>query len=277
VMAKNKLITVPVQDEKTSKYAGMFDVMDLVSLSLSVLQKQQDPDKQFFQKPVGKVINFSSCDVFTPMSGSLSFYHLVETFTRGIHRVPVQDDKGKVIAIVSQSSMVKYLHNHLKELGRSITRPIDYLGLGKRQAISIDSKAKALDGYVLIDKHKVEAIAITGEGGVLVGALSATDLRGLAHDIFPALEKPIEEFVKGQVPPQTVPPDIPLKDLITLLATTNSHRAWICTSTKKPLGVVSNTDVMKALLLCLNVTPRRRKTRSVDFTKLSRASKSGSP
>lgn len=68
----------------------MFDPFSLVSLSLASISNQ-DPAAQFFSTPVGKVINFASVDVFAPMGGELSLYHLVETFTRGVHRIPIFD------------------------------------------------------------------------------------------------------------------------------------------------------------------------------------------
>jgi CBS-domain-containing membrane protein len=202
------------------------------------------------------------------MNGSMSLYHLVEMFTRGIHRVPVQDEKSALWAVATQSTVVRYLAKNLKEIGRALDKPIDYLGLGKRQAISVTWTARTLDGYILLDKHKVEAIAVTDEAGVLVGALSASDLRGLGAGLFAAFQQPVREFIKGQPPPETCAPDASLKDLVAQLAATRSHRAWLVTRDRRPFGVVSNTDVMKALLLCLNVSPRRRRTRSVDFSKL---------
>lgn len=134
----------------------------------------------------------------------------------------------------------------------------------------MQEKQKALDGYKLIDQNKLEAIAVVNEQGHLVGQLSAQDLRGLAGNLFPALETPIREFIGKQKKLETCGTDIKLKDVIKQLAASGEHRLWIVDKDGTPLGVVSLGDVMKALMLSLNVTPKRKKTRSVDFSKLGK-------
>jgi hypothetical protein len=38
--------------------------------------------------------DFSHSDVFLPMEGETSIWHLIEQFTRGIHRIAVLDQHG---------------------------------------------------------------------------------------------------------------------------------------------------------------------------------------
>jgi len=121
LMAKNHIVSVPVRDEQAGRFVGMFDTLDVVALSLSVAS-DKDPASNFLSTQVGKVISallfmdarisslfceldFSTVDVFAPMSGTLSLYHLVETFTRGIHRVPVFDASTHALHIVSIASL----------------------------------------------------------------------------------------------------------------------------------------------------------------------------
>ena len=122
----------------------------------------------------------------------------------------------------------------------------------------------------MIDENKLEAVAVVNGEGQLTGQLSAQDLRGLAANLFPSLEKPIHEFIEKQKKAGTCTPEIKLKEVIKLLAASGDHRLWIIDKDNVPLGVVSVGDVMKALMLSLNVTPKRKKTRSVDFTKLGK-------
>lgn len=56
LMAKNNIVSVPVRDEVSGRFAGMFDTLDLVALSISVAS-DKDPAAQFFATPIGKVIS----------------------------------------------------------------------------------------------------------------------------------------------------------------------------------------------------------------------------
>jgi len=215
------------------------------------------------------VADFSTVDVFAPMSGELSLYHLVETFTRGIHRVPVFDSTGtKVMSVVSQSLVVKFLADHLGQVGRAGSKSLRDLHLGVKKVVTVDESAKAIEGYRLMDANKLESIAVVGADGKLVAQLSASDLRGLSKELFAALDRRISDFTGKAKRVSTCQPDTKLRDVVKQLATGSLHRLWIVDKDQRPIGVVSLGDVMKALMLSLNVTPKRKKTRSVDFSKL---------
>jgi hypothetical protein len=51
---------------------------------------------------------FLVCDLCSPLSAQ-----------RGYHRVPVVNDEGKIVNIVSQSTVVQHLHNHMAEVGEA--------------------------------------------------------------------------------------------------------------------------------------------------------------
>ena len=136
-----------------------------------------------------------------------------------------------------------------------------------KKVVTVEESAKAIEGYTLMDANKLESIAVVSDGK-LVGQLSASDLRGLAKDLFSSLDKRISDFIGKAKKISTCSPDAKLKDVIKQLAASSLHRLWIVDKELHPIGVVSLGDVMKALMLSLNVTPKRKKTRSVDFSKL---------
>jgi CBS domain-containing protein len=268
IMASKQLIAIPVHDKASKKFVGMFDVLDLVALSLSVLDKKGDPMSEFHNMPIGKVINFSTVDVFAPMANDMSLYHLLETFTRGIHRVPLSDASGEVVNIVSGTNVIKFLADHQTDLGRAGAKTSTELGLGKKGVLHLETTATALDGFRMINQHKVEAIAIV-EKDSLVGTLSASDLRGLTGNLVGLLSAPVLQFIKGQKPPETCRTNISLREAILILAKANAHRIWVVDGpTSRPVGVITQSDIMKAMLLSMNLTPRRKGRRSVDFGKL---------
>jgi len=235
----------------------MFDVQDLVALSLAILDKEKESGKEdFFALTAGKVINFSKSDVLFPMSGELSLYHLVEEFTRGIHRIPVMGENGEIINIVSQSSVVKFVASHSVHIGH---RTLDSLSLSHKKLVCLKSTQTAIEGYKLLNEKQVEAIPIVDEDGKIVGNLSASDLRGLSHDLFTKIRLPVMEFISKQKEVLTCKPNWTLKSVVEKLAETGVHRLWIIDDNKKPIGVVSLTDCIKGLLLALNQTPNDKR------------------
>jgi len=236
----------------------MFDVQDLVAVSLAMIDKDKD-DKthkelsSFFELTAGKIINFSKSDVLFPMDGSLSLYHLIEEFTRGIHRIPVMDEHGAIINIVSQSSVVKFVASHSAYLGH---RTLDSLSLSHKKLYLLKSSQTAIEGYNILNEKQVEAIPIVDdEDQKIVGNLSASDLRGLSHDLFAKIHQPVMEFISKQKEVSICKANWTLKSVVEKMAETSVHRLWIVDDKNRPVGVVSLTDCMKGFLLALNPTP----------------------
>jgi len=259
IMAEKNIISIPVYKEGGKKFLGMFDVQDLVAVSLAMIDKEKEQkekvDKghsEFYNLTAGKVINFSKSDVLFPMDGSLSLYHLIEEFTRGIHRIPVTDENSAIINIVSQSSVVKFVASHSAHIGH---RTLDSLSLSHKKLYLLKSSQAAIEGYKILNEKQVEAIPIVDDDGKIVGNLSASDLRGLSHDLFTKIHLPVMEFISKQKEVAICKANWTLKSVVEKMAETSVHRLWIVDDKNKPVGVVSLTDCMKGFLLALNPTP----------------------
>lgn len=62
--------------------------------------------------------NFSSDlarrNPFHPVASGSSLLKAAEILERRVHRVPVVDSQGKVVKIISQSAVVKFLHQNVR-------------------------------------------------------------------------------------------------------------------------------------------------------------------
>ena len=94
-----------------------------------VLIQTAKAEWKFGHIPIAKVVNLSTVDVYAPQNIGTSLYHLIETFTRGIHRIPVVNDEGEVVNMASQSSVIRFLAEHMAELGEFGSQKLVTLGV----------------------------------------------------------------------------------------------------------------------------------------------------
>ncbi|KAI8805490.1 hypothetical protein BJ742DRAFT_819799 [Cladochytrium replicatum] len=235
---------------------------------------------RFAIRMVRNVVNESQKNEFCPVNDSGTVFQVVEdVFARGVHRVPVVDESGKLTDIFSQSDVLRMLYdilhhrNGMQGLGPIAQCNIESLGLISPTVIAMSSKAQAIHGFWLMMFHKVTGIAIL-ERGVLVGNLSASDVLHLSTHNLTSLLDPITAFVTesdnswhcdsdhkdtsnkhvhfngfGSIlrPPVTVTPRTTFGTLIEKLAVHHVHRAYVVDDEGRPTGVVTLTRVMEML------------------------------
>ncbi|KAL6057445.1 5'-AMP-activated protein kinase subunit gamma-2 [Balamuthia mandrillaris] len=242
---------------------------------------------KFCSKPVGSVLNLSTVDVFLPMEEELSLFHAMELFTRGIHRLPVvraasesshnEDHAHRsliVVNVLSQSSIVRFLWKHKQEAlasagentllelklagnrnnDHSINSHNDSLPLSVRKG-----ESTALEAFELMAKNLVEAVPIVDDEGKLCGELSAGDLRGLnpaSSNMYDTLQLPVMDFVEAHHVQQEelccCTQQTKLKHIISKLTKTRAHRVWVIGDENRVTGVVTLSDIMRALFLVMN-------------------------
>jgi CBS domain-containing protein len=118
----------------------------------------------------------------------------------------------------------------------------------------------ALEGYNRMASKKIHALPIVDNAGLVVATLSASDLRGLSRDTVEKVKLPVTEFLKVTAPlakkrdgePVSITPDDTLMDALTLMVEKNVHRVWILNSMLRPVGCISQSDIIGALV---GITP----------------------
>jgi CBS domain-containing protein len=104
-----------------------------------------------------------------------------------------------IAAVVSQSDLVRFLHDHATELGPLRSATVDELRLGAAPVRAVPADASALSAFQALVRHDVSALGIVSPvGGTLVGNLSASDLRCLLPHQFGRLALPVARFVAEQ-------------------------------------------------------------------------------
>lgn len=207
----------------------------------------------------------------------------------------------RVVAIVSQSDVVRFLARHLGELKSSESESDEREPRARDVASApVAAVAAAMPASLALaslfqQRARVSAAAILGtQHGELVGSLSASDLRGLSGSgpgSLRVLGLPVREFVEGRAraradaaaavaadddsdggggriaapPPPllAVSPDTPLSELVRLLAEGGHHRAFVVEEETDDDG--DGEEGKKAEI----GDPRRRRRRATGVISLS--------
>jgi len=217
--------------------------------------------RQFNSKTLFDIADVSKNDPFMPIIKGANLYQAIEILAKfGIHRVPITDDEQKIEAILSQSAVVKFLFDNLDKFATKAKKPVSEL-LANRETttvLTITESTPAFEAFELMLKHRVSAVGIVDDSGVLVGVLSGTDLRiiGPHASTLSLLFRPVKEMLDQTrelnpelaVPVVQVTPADTLGICIEKMEDNKVHRVFVVDEEKKPVCVLSMKDVLAEFL-----------------------------
>jgi CBS domain-containing protein len=277
VLWANNILGVPVWDETAKKYIGFFDMRDILSCVIAAAKADKDDKFQTYMvKELSKLGITKSNDNLmedTPDDMTVSYLAARNPFVsckpdatladlcaalteqQHLHNIPIVDDSGKCLYLVSQSALIKFLSEKTPQ--GELQGTLDEAGLPyRRDVVSIVDSADASDAFTLLDSKRLSGIAVVDEDGVLVGNTSARDIKFAALDEGrTAMDMDILSYLatvrqatpakKERYPSCHVHEDSTVAHVINLLAKTGYHRVFVVDKDVKPVGVVSVSDVVK--------------------------------
>jgi len=197
-----------------------------------------------------------------PVKASDSMKELVKSLTEESHiqRVPVLDEEGNVMAIVSRTKVVEFLRNELPQfpsISETKLCETEWFKARAGSVITIPSNVKAaLAGETMVERT-VSGLAVVDADGKLVGAISATDFkRCLGANMFSAMQTPVEQFLRmtnehykrdQSLTPVVASGDETISAILQKLHDNHIHRLFVVDGDNKPTGVISLGDVVSYL------------------------------
>jgi CBS-domain-containing membrane protein len=261
-----------VYHEARRQYLGFLDIKDVVALLFHDLTdadllgnndvaKFTDKQTALRNTKCIEAIGMSRRNPFFPVEGTASLQVAIDALVRWkVHRIPVVDENGNLITILTQSHVVSFLEHQLaKHYPSSIAgQTVEQLKLGYRHVISIHYQQKTSLAFKLIFNRRVSAIAVVDDNGKLVGTISASDLSKIEHDgrMIALLGLPVCDFCKlknenEMIPgPISISPRNTIEEVLYKIDVTRVHRVWVLDDEKKHvMGVISLIDLLD--LFCL--------------------------
>jgi CBS domain-containing protein len=274
VLAAEKVLSLPVRDRQSDEWTGFVDYVDILAFALKTITGETDDDKmQWATYPTdaavlnekGKVFgtarlkdlieqsnkDWKTVVPFYPVNRAATMFQVVESlFCKGVHRVPVIEDSGRLVGIISQSDIGAALAANLDELGALAFCPLSILKLGDAPPITMSDKAPAIAAFFLMIYNKISAVAIVDQDNKLVANLSAHDLKILSEENLGVLLEPIMQYLArfgGARKPVSCGKHSLFGTVLRTMTMNHVHRIWVVDEEERVTGVVSLSDVCALL------------------------------
>eukprot|EP01126_Amoeba_proteus_P034349 TRINITY_DN3419_c0_g1_i3.p1 TRINITY_DN3419_c0_g1~~TRINITY_DN3419_c0_g1_i3.p1 ORF type:complete len:264 (-),score=54.56 TRINITY_DN3419_c0_g1_i3:52-843(-) len=195
-----------------------------------------------------------------PVCKGMSLYSAWETLAQGLHRLPVLDQEGQVVDVVTQSMLIDFLWQNIERVGKISERPVAEI-IGSCPVQAVHERTKAIVAFREMSAHNLSGIAVVDDSGVLIDNLSLRDLKGIHSDakIFWRLWNTVKDFktkMRQDYPssvgpkPICVTKDDKLYTVIEKMALNHIHRIYVVDSHESmlPERIISQTDVLQQVL-----------------------------
>jgi len=185
---------------------------------------------------------------------------IFEIFAQGIHRVLITyktEDRENILQNLSQSDVIRFLFTESDIVEKKfLEKTLDELKCITRPSVTLDINKTVSEAIETMMRKRVSAIALFDEekSHKIVSTFSASDLRNLDSNTLKSLNQiSLRTFLEhgryGHLRrPATITGKNTLADAIKRLVMQHVHRLWEITDEGIVTGVVSTTDIFKALV-----------------------------
>ncbi|KAJ2755855.1 mannosyltransferase [Coemansia pectinata] len=210
-LIKHDIQSVPLYDQETQTYVGMFDLHDLATYILLKRSDhgaaESDSDSSAVQLQAAAARSSTSglardavmmgkrdsVSLLSDMSHMNPFYsvlpettlaQVVAVFARGTHRVAVMDG-NQIRGILSQTRVIRYFFEHCAESitpseSRLLDTPLRQLGLVTNDVVKVRPNSPVIQALALLERWRISSLAIVDEEDRIAGNLSVADVKYLA-------------------------------------------------------------------------------------------------
>jgi len=265
VLLDNNVLSAPVYDPAAKSYVGFLDLRDLVSWAVFLFDEQENPadDELDLINAAQKLYKHATGGIslsylarrnpFRAVKSGSNLASVAAILKTGVKRVPVLNDENRVIFIISQTSVNRFLNDNIKELKGDTSIPLCNLSIGREPVLAVTSNTPAIETFRLMDNKHISGVAVVDEKGCVIANTSSRDLKNFVKSprrstLLLPIAKFLDEVRKDglvEAPVVCCSPEDTLAHAMVAIATTNVHRVYVVDESKKPLRVITLTDVMK--------------------------------
>ncbi|KAJ3352229.1 hypothetical protein HDU83_008281 [Entophlyctis luteolus] len=255
-MAANNVLAIPVTSRAfPNKYVYILSTLDILLYIVSRKKTHALDLSVSIENAMTMDAEMESYRIFErDYRDTLEATMLV--FAHGLHRALISDALNvKPPVVLTQSDIISFIHKQIAQSSDQISvfsKSLKELGLVTHRVKTMTVNETAIDGFNRMAAHKILALPVVDEAGLVVSTLSASDLRGLSKDTLEFVHLKVQEFLDkmGSSGKDTwsVTATDTLQDAVNLLVERNAHRLWVLDEMLRPVGVVSQSDVIAAVL-----------------------------
>ncbi|NXX76501.1 AAKG3 kinase, partial [Urocolius indicus] len=261
-LVANGLRAAPLWDSKTQSFVGMLTITDFINI---LHRYYRSPLVQIYEVEEHKIETWREVYLqgsFKPLvhiSPSHSLFDAVYSLIKHkIHRLPVIEPvSGNVLHILTHKRILKFLHI----FGSTIPKPrflkktVQELCIGTfRDVAVVPETAPVYTALEIFVDRRVSALPVINDAGQVVGLYSRFDVIHLAaQKTYNNLDISVREALRQRSicleGVLTCYPHESMEDVIDRMAEEQVHRLVLVDENQYPLGIVSLSDVLQALVL----------------------------
>jgi len=268
-----RILSAPVLDSKRNNYVGFIDIIDIVcqvvliskklgnDLDAASFDKIFHTDETFSHMTCGQLANSSSRNPYYPIEETAPLMTVLRMMVeKKSYRVAAIDHaSGLLSTIVTQSHVVSLIRRNLSKFNFA-AKTVGDLKMGyKDTVLSIKTSDRVIDAFNIINDYKIHGLAVVDATGKLIDNISASDLKYIgaegknASRLFATASEYLQKYrgtddTKFISEPYCVLPSDTVQDVIEKLAETHAHRVYVVDGEKKPIGVISLSDILQHIL-----------------------------
>jgi len=262
LMKDKNILSVPVYDSVQRRFVGQIDILEIMRFTAleffgdNIFKDDFFTNFQYKKGTAGLLCNVPRCKYITVLDGQDTLETAMKTLNQQKRSAMVllkrENTSTYEYKLLSQMDIVRFLFKKIDKTGCNVT--IQDLEIAGNSVVSISSKEQAVNGFQKMYKDQIGAVAIVDDrSGKLVANLSASDLRGISYQTIAGVKLPVLDFLemmtgkKVSKPIFCMPNDL-LLDVLSKIILHNIHRVWVTDTERKPIGVVTLTDIINAVL-----------------------------
>jgi CBS domain-containing protein len=263
---------LPVYDETKKRFFGFIDVLDITNFVTKLAHAYKHGKKAtwidylttetlFNEATCGSVKNASHHDMYTQVVPEANITTAISLMTAfdSIHRLAIVGPypNYELLGIITQSDVLQYLWANLDHKLPVFNKTVSELNLGLHKVISVPLHHKLVDAWKTLKNSKVSGIAVVDADGLLVGNISASDIRldkefsidsiiDLSHQpVSWVLEQHKQTRPADKPYPVSVTPSATVADVINAIIDNHVHRIYVVDEHKKIQGVITIADILR--------------------------------
>eukprot|EP01147_Barroeca_monosierra_P001501 gene1501-4659_t len=280
-LAEHHILSAPVvlapslEDEDSDTYMGIIDIAEILkALVEDVLEDKADVADRwgklkssalpFFER---KVITLMGKDVQLRYRGEVSqtLHELIVDGFLGAgesesahdltHRIAIFSQTGRVTDVISMSDIVRFLHKHKSSIGDNLRqKTAEDLGWLKQDVLTASQSDTVASVLHIMAKKNRAAVAVIDEKNQFCQNFSTSDLRGLTTKQVPLLLHSVNDFLHKMKKTHQHEADVTctakstFESILDKLTKQKVHRLYIIDDENHVVGVVSLTDILRAVI-----------------------------
>lgn len=164
------------------------------------------------------------------------------------------DREKRIVAIISQSDVIRFLDDHADQLVHTLKMPLENIGTAPVFSVSVDTITR--DVFGVMHQLNLHGLAVVDHKGKIVGSTTASDLKLYltSSSMLDILQLRIVEYLDivrdckafGKAPAATLREGLAtMGDAMAKCHAMTLHRIFLCDAEGAPVRVLSLTDILK--------------------------------